>query len=126
MWLPGDCGPGPVITENQYLIFIAIFSQAARPSRELGPRIVQSSEFSILVAYLALSVGMLSTDTAMFIQLATIVSFIVSTYWIVLKYPTTIAVNARLCQDLSIHASYMFQDDRSGGREGFANAQASN
>jgi hypothetical protein len=43
--------------------------------------------------------GVMSSDNAMFIQLATIVSFVISTYWVVLKYPTTIAGDAKLRQD---------------------------
>ena len=45
----------------------------------------------MLVAFTALSAGMLPHDKAMFIQIATIVSLVVSTYWVVMKYPTTIA-----------------------------------
>jgi hypothetical protein len=58
---------------------------------ELAARLAQSSEFSMLVAFTALSAGLLPHDKAMFIQLATIVSLVVSTYWVVMKYPTTIA-----------------------------------
>jgi len=62
-------------------------------------RLAQSSEFSLLVAFSALSMGLLSNSTAMILQVATITSFIVSTYWVVMKYPTTISSNARLNQD---------------------------
>lgn len=68
-------------------------------SRELSDRLAQSSEFSLLVAFAAASMGSLSEDRAMVIQIATIASFIVSTYWVVLKHPTTISGNARLRQD---------------------------
>jgi Kef-type K+ transport system membrane component KefB len=68
-------------------------------SGELAVRLAQSSEFSLLVVFAALSVGTLSTEKAMVIQVATIVTFIVSTYWVVLRYPTPISSSAVLRQD---------------------------
>ncbi len=60
-------------------------------ARELGARLGQASEFSILVAFAALGAGVLSKEGAMVIQTATIATFVVSTYWVVLKYPTPIS-----------------------------------
>ena len=70
-----------------------------KPSKELAARLAQSSEFSLLVVFAALSVGSLSADQAMVIQITTIVTFIISTYWVVLKYPTPISGNSALLQD---------------------------
>jgi Kef-type K+ transport system membrane component KefB len=96
------CLFGAMLVPMKAWVFRRVFKWAGEspwPSRELSARLGQSSEFSILVAYTALSMGVLSSDNAMFIQLATIVSFIISTYWVVLKYPTTIAGDAKLRQD---------------------------
>ena len=68
-------------------------------SRELAVRLAQSSEFSLLVVFAALSIGVLSTEKAMVIQISTIVTFIVSTYWVVLKYPTPISGRSALRKD---------------------------
>ena len=68
-------------------------------SRELAVRLAQSSEFSLLVVFAALSVGVLSAEGAMFFQITTIVTFIISTYWVVLRYPTPISCKSSLCQD---------------------------
>ncbi|MDD2598490.1 MAG: cation:proton antiporter [Kiritimatiellae bacterium] len=68
-------------------------------SRELSVRLAQSSEFSLLVVFTALSAGGLSSERAMVIQVVTIVTFILSTYWVVLRYPTPISGNAALRQD---------------------------
>lgn len=68
-------------------------------SKELAARLSQASEFSLLVAFSALSMGLLSEENAMLIQVTTITSFILSTYWVVLKYPTPISNNSRLNQD---------------------------
>lgn len=68
-------------------------------SKELSVRLAQSSEFSILVAYTALSIGVLTAEAAMVIQFSTIMTFIVSTYWVVLRYPTPISESAGLRRD---------------------------
>jgi len=67
-------------------------------SRELAARLAQSSEFSLLVAFAAVSIGALTSEQSMMIQVATIVTFILSTYWVVLKYPTHISRSPLLRQ----------------------------
>lgn len=68
-------------------------------SRELGARLGQSSEFSLLVVFAALSMGILAPEEAMAIQVTTIVTFIISTYWVVRSYQTPISDTARLLKD---------------------------
>jgi Kef-type K+ transport system membrane component KefB len=70
------------------------FQRGAEPEKirkELAVRLSQASEFSLLLAFSAASAGAISDDTAMMIQIATIISFSVSTYWVVLRYPTPIS-----------------------------------
>jgi len=93
---------GALIVPVKAFIFQKAFrwsGESPEVSKEIAIRLSQSSEFSLLVAFSALSMGLLSRDSAMIIQLATITSFIFSTYWVVLKYPTTISSNSRLNQD---------------------------
>jgi Sodium/hydrogen exchanger family. len=68
-------------------------------SREVGFRLGQASEFSLLIALIALESKLISTDTSNLIQLTTLITFIVSCYIIVLNYPTPIAVNDQLRRD---------------------------
>ena len=68
-------------------------------SKEIGVRLGQLSEFSLLLGFVALSAGIISLKAANFIQVCTIVSFILSTYLIVLKYPTPIAISDKLRRD---------------------------
>ncbi len=68
-------------------------------SAEAGARLGQVSEFSLLVSALALSAGVMGEDAAYAVQAATLVTFIVSSYWIVARYPTPIATNAQLRRD---------------------------
>ena len=66
---------------------------------EIGVRLGQSSEFSLLIAVLALELGVVSHNAAYLIQVSTIITFIVSSYLIVLKYPTPMAVSDKLRRD---------------------------
>ena len=68
-------------------------------SREVGFRLGQASEFSLLIATLAVKSNLAVASTANLIQLTTLITFIVSSYIIVLNYPTPIAVNENLRRD---------------------------
>ena len=63
---------------------------------EIGVRLGQISEFSLLIAVLALQQGVIGAQAAYLIQLSTLLTFVVSSYLIVLRYPTPIAVSDRL------------------------------
>ena len=66
---------------------------------EVGVRLGQSSEFSLMIAVLALNAGAISLRTSYLIQATTLITFIVSAYLIMLRYPTPIAVSDRLRKD---------------------------
>jgi Kef-type K+ transport system membrane component KefB len=68
-------------------------------SLEVGVRLGQASEFSLLVASLALTTSMLSAKAANLIQATTILTFIVSSYIVVLYYPTPIALSDSMRKD---------------------------
>ncbi|MEQ8428285.1 MAG: cation:proton antiporter [Gammaproteobacteria bacterium] len=68
-------------------------------SYETGFRLGQISEFSLLIAVLALESGFIAAKTSYLIQLATLLTFVVSSYIIVMRYPTPISVNSRLRRD---------------------------
>ncbi len=68
-------------------------------SAEAGARLGQVSEFSLLVSALALSAGVMGENAAYTVQAATLITFFVSSYWIVARYPTPIATNAQLRRD---------------------------
>ncbi len=68
-------------------------------SREIGTRLGQLSEFSLLIAALATTLGQISSRATSFIQLVTILSFIVSSYIVVMKFPTPIGTSSKLIRD---------------------------
>ena len=68
-------------------------------SRETGVRLGQVSEFSLMIAVLALNAGAIGTRASYLIQATTLITFIASSYLIMLNYPTPIAVSTRLRKD---------------------------
>jgi Kef-type K+ transport system membrane component KefB len=64
-------------------------------STELGIRLGQGSEFSLLVAYSALASGLIDMRTSYLIQMVVIITFVLSTYWVVFRYRTPISSTAK-------------------------------
>ena len=60
-------------------------------SMELGVRLGQGSEFSLLVAYSALASGLIGFQASHLIQMVVILTFVLSTYWVVFRYRTPIS-----------------------------------
>ena len=66
---------------------------------EVGVRLGQASEFSLMIAVLALNAGAIGLQASYLIQTTTLITFIVSAYLIMLRYPTPIAVSDALRKD---------------------------
>jgi len=66
---------------------------------EAGVRLGQLSEFSLLIAVLAQATGVIGESASHLIQLATLLTFMVSPYLVVLRFPTPVAVSERLRRD---------------------------
>ena len=68
-------------------------------SREVGYRLGQISEFSFLIAVLAAEARFITQETSYMIQLATLLTFIISSGIVVLNFRTPIATSDRLRRD---------------------------
>lgn len=68
-------------------------------AREIGMRLGQTSEFSFLIAVLAMDLNVIGHKTAYLIEVTTLLTFIASSYLVVLRYPTPIAVSDKLRRD---------------------------
>ncbi len=68
-------------------------------SKELGYRLGQSSEFALIVSYIAIATGKTSANIPYVIQLTVILTFIVSTYLVSNKYKTPISTNSQKRKD---------------------------
>jgi Kef-type K+ transport system membrane component KefB len=84
------------------IVFQRLFVMAGEgrdTSLEVGFRLGQVSEFSLLIALLAAQSRYISEAASYLIQFATVVTFLVSTHVIVQRYPTPIAASDRLRRD---------------------------
>ncbi|MEM1141893.1 MAG: cation:proton antiporter [Pseudomonadota bacterium] len=66
---------------------------------DLGFRLGQASEFSLLIAYVALDANLLTSRASLAIQAATILTLVISSYIVVFNYPTPIAIKDHLRRD---------------------------
>ena len=73
--------------------------ESARFSTEIGVRLGQSSEFSLIVAVMAAQQGIIGGKTSQFIQLTTILTMVVSSYLTVAFFPSPLSPEGKLKQD---------------------------
>lgn len=73
--------------------------ESDRRSREIGFRLGQFSEFSLLIAIVAVSAGTCSSKASYLIQLSTLLSFLASSYLVVARFQTPIALKDELRLD---------------------------
>jgi len=66
---------------------------------DVGFRLGQISEFSLLIVYLALSSNLIGEQAAHVIQATAVLTFIISTYIVIFNYPNPIAPADRLRRD---------------------------
>lgn len=79
--------------------FLQLAQEQPQLSMEVGVRLGQVSEFSLLIAVLALESGFVEHKASYLIQATALLTFIASTYYIVLHYPTPVAISDRLRRD---------------------------
>jgi Kef-type K+ transport system membrane component KefB len=75
------------------------FSERNRLAWDAGLRLGQISEFSLLIAFVAASSGMIGEPVSLVIQAAAIITFLVSSYIVVMYCPTPIASDPKLRRD---------------------------
>lgn len=82
-----------------FRILLGRISEDSDQGWEIGFRLGQISEFSLLIAFMASSQLLISDDASHVIQATAIITFLVSSYFVVFRYPTPIAVSDRLRRD---------------------------
>lgn len=65
----------------------------------MGFRLGQASEFSLLIAYVAVTKGLLSAEGAVLVQAVTIITLLASSYIVIMNFPTPIAIRDDLRRD---------------------------
>jgi Kef-type K+ transport system membrane component KefB len=68
-------------------------------SWDIGFRLGQNSEFSLLIAYMAFGTQLIGNDASHLIQATAIITFLISSYIVVFNFPNPIAVSERLRRD---------------------------
>ena len=74
-----------------FRIFLVQVGEPVAQSWELGARLGQGSEFSLLLVKVSLAAGVLSLKAASVIQGFTVLSFILSSFWVVRHYQTPVS-----------------------------------
>lgn len=82
-----------------FRLLLKTIRESSETSWEIGFRLGQISEFSLLIAYLAFAGGMIGTEASHVIQATAILSFLLSTYVVIFRYPSPIAVSDKLRRD---------------------------
>ena len=82
-----------------FRVLLVRTGETGRRSREVGVRLAQISEFSLLIALAAFASGLIGERANYLIQLAVLLSFAFSSIYVVRKYPTPIAVSESLRRD---------------------------
>lgn len=101
IWLPA-VALGLVMLIAKPIIFRFALRKVSETNKlgwETGFRLGQMSEFSLLIVAVALQSALIDSATVYFVQLATLVTFIGSSYSVVLRYPTPVAVSDKLRRD---------------------------
>lgn len=105
-YLPNVIIPAVILAAVMLLIkpitFKLLLSWSKEPKKvgwEVGWRLGQASEFSLLIAYFMLGSHLLSVPGSYLIQATTILTFVASSYIVVLFFPTPLAFSEKLRRD---------------------------
>ena len=79
-----------------YKVSFKLTGESAKFSREMGFRLGQNSEFSLIIAVLAAESGLISTANSQLIQLVAIITMTISSYLLVFLFPTPLGTSKPL------------------------------
>lgn len=82
-----------------YKVLLKRVGETKEVSWEVGVRLGQISEFSLIIAYFVLAKKMVPDVVGYLIEAVAILTFAVSSYWVVMHYPTPLATQERLRRD---------------------------
>ena len=82
-----------------YILLFRLTGEKGAFSREIGFRLGQASEFSLIIALFAYSLGTISQRASQLIQTVAIITIVVSSYITVYFFPTPLGIRRKLKQD---------------------------
>ena len=88
-----------VIKPVTYRALLRRYGESMVLAGEAGARLGQMSEFSLLLVAVAVQAQTISHQAAHLVQVATLITFVVSSTFVVLRYPSPIALSEHLRRD---------------------------
>ncbi len=88
-----------VLKPVTYKILLRQVGEIKHVAWEAGVRLGQLSEFSLIIAYVGLDTQLIGSAAAYLIEATAILTFVASSYWVVCKYPTPVALVDKLRRD---------------------------
>lgn len=88
-----------VLKPTVFRFLLSRISETPQMGWEVGFRLGQISEFSLLIAYMAASGALIGQEASHVIQATAILTFLLSTYVVIFNYPSPIAVSDHLRKD---------------------------
>lgn len=88
-----------VVKPALYRLLMLFSKESSERSIEVSMRLGQMSEFSLLIAVMATNLAIIRPEVSYLIQIAALASFVFSSYYVVARYPTPIALNDKLRRD---------------------------
>ena len=88
-----------IIKPLTFKALISKVSETPQDSREIAYRLGQTSEFSLLIAVLAVEMGVIGIKAGYLIQVCALITFVVSSYLVVYMFPTPMATSEKLRRD---------------------------
>ena len=82
-----------------YRLLMMLSKESAQRSTEVAIRLGQMSEFSLLLGVMASNLALVRAEVSYLIQISTLLSFVFSSYYIIARYPTPIALDDKLRRD---------------------------
>ncbi|HCG77880.1 MAG TPA: sodium:proton antiporter, partial [Oceanospirillales bacterium] len=74
-------------------------SETPKLAWDVGFRLGQISEFSLLVVFVAIESALLTERASLLVQATAIITFVLSSYIVVFNYPNPIAISDKLRRD---------------------------
>lgn len=99
--IPAVIYAGAVLVLKPVVFFGLLKRQGEKPSLawDIGFRLGQISEFSLLIVFVAATTGVIGDKASLLIQAAAIISFVISSYIVILNFPNPIAISDKLRRD---------------------------
>ncbi|WP_250658325.1 cation:proton antiporter [Alkalimarinus coralli] len=88
-----------IVKPIAFRYLLGFIKEPADQSWEVGFRLGQISEFSLLIAFLATSTAIIGTNASHVIQATAIITFILNSYVVIFRFPSPIAVSDKLRRD---------------------------